>query len=62
MSDKTKNENAVPAEDTQKQAPELSNDDLSKAVGGAGDIYRNMDGIKGDTTKSGPEGWIEIFS
>ena len=58
MSDKIKNEKAIPAEDAHNQAPELSNDDLSKAVGGA----INIDGIKGDTTQKGHENWIEIFS
>jgi Type VI secretion system effector, Hcp len=59
MSDETKKENAIPAKDSQEQAPELSNDDLDKAVGGAALSFGD---IKGESQESNHQDWIEIFS
>jgi type VI protein secretion system component Hcp len=62
MSDETKKENAVPAEDAQKQAPELSNDEMNKAVGGAFNAFVNFGDIKGESTDKDHKDWIEILS
>lgn len=50
MSDEPKKENANPAEDSQKQTPQLTDDNLNQVVGGAVDIFLQLDGIKGEST------------
>jgi hypothetical protein len=60
MSDDIKKENVVPAGEAKQQAPELSNEELDKTVGGAFDSYLQIDGIKGESNVKGTEGWIEI--
>ena len=62
MSDETKKENAVPAEDAQKQAQELSNDEMNKAVGGAAKPSFKLGDIDGESTSSSQNDWIEILS
>jgi len=62
MSDETKKENAVPVEDAQKQAQELSNDEMNKAVGGAANPFLKFGDIEGESTSSSHNDWIEIFS
>jgi hypothetical protein len=62
MSDETRKENAVPAEDAQKQAQELSNDEMNKAVGGATSPILKYGDIDGESTSSSHNDWIEILS
>jgi hypothetical protein len=62
MSDETKKENPNPAEDSQKQVSELTNDDLKQAVGGAVNSFLTIDGIKGESTDDKHKDWIEILS
>jgi hypothetical protein len=62
VSDETKKENALPAEDAQKQAQELSNDEMNKAVGGAANPVLKFGDIEGESTSNGHNDWIEIFS
>ena len=61
MSDDTKKPNEVekkPCEAENQPNAELSKEDLAKVTGGA----LTLQGIEGESTKSGAEGWIEIFS
>ena len=59
MSDEPKKENANPAEDSPKQAPELTDDNLNQVVGGAVDIFLQLDGIKGESADDKHKDWIE---
>jgi hypothetical protein len=59
MSDEIKKENANPAEAPNKQASELTNDDLKQAVGGAVDRFLQLDGIKGESSDDKHKDWIE---
>jgi bacteriocin-like protein len=52
MSEEMKNQNSVEVKKENAQ-PELTETDLKNISGGA---------ITGESTKSGAEGWIEIFS
>jgi type VI protein secretion system component Hcp len=61
MSNEPKKESPIPAENA-AQSPELSNEDLSKAVGGAIDTFLNIDGIKGESTDDKHKDWIELQS
>jgi Type VI secretion system effector, Hcp len=61
LGDEPKKENGNSAEDSQKQAPELTNEDLEQTVGGAYDAFLKIDGIKGESTDSNHKDWIEIF-
>jgi hypothetical protein len=60
MSDDIKKENAVPAGEAKQQAPELSNEELDKTVGGAIDSYLQIDGIKGESQDDKHKDWIEL--
>ena len=60
MSDETRKENTVPAEDAQAQ--ELSNDEMNKAVGGAAKPSFKLGDIDGESTSSSQNDWIEILS
>ena len=60
MSDETRKENTVPAEDAQAQ--ELSNDEMNKAVGGATNPILKYGDIDGESTSSSHNDWIEILS
>lgn len=61
MSDDTKKSNEIekkPGEAENQANAELSKEDLAKVTGGS----LTLEGIAGESTKSGAEGWIEIFS
>lgn len=60
MSDEMKEKNTVPAEEAPKQAPELSNDELKKAAGGAFNGFANFGPIKGESTDNDHKDWVEI--
>jgi len=61
MSDEPKKENVQPfGAETQKQSPELSNEELNKAVGGA--VNLQIDGIKGESQDDKHKDWIELSS
>jgi desulfoferrodoxin (superoxide reductase-like protein) len=62
MSDETKKENSIPAEDSQKQTPELSNDEMNKVVGGAFNAYVNFGDIPGESQETNHKDWIEVLS
>jgi hypothetical protein len=59
MSDEPKKENANPAEDSQKQTPQLTDDNLNQVVGGAVDRFLQLDGIKGESSDDKHKDWIE---
>jgi hypothetical protein len=62
VSDETKKETSVPAEDAQKQAQELSNDEMNKAVGGAANAFVKFGDIEGESTGGSHNDWIEIIN
>ena len=62
MSDETTKQNAVPAEGAQKQAPDLSQDEMGKVVGGAANAFLQIDGIDGESQGDNHKDWIEVLS
>lgn len=61
MSDEITKQNAIPAEEAQKQVPQLSKDEMGKVVGGAGNAFVKFGDIDGESTSKDHKDWVTIL-